>query len=95
MGLVSQPSPLLRRKWWPSNSNDLNLASFLPPANEVWGKVIFLHLFVILFTGQGAWLPGGVSGCQGVCMAAGGCAWLLGGMVGRGHVWFGGGIYGC
>ena len=24
---------------------------FLPPANEVWGKVIFLHLFVILFTG--------------------------------------------
>ena len=25
--------------------------SFLPPANEVWGKVIFLHLSVILFTG--------------------------------------------
>ena len=25
----------------------------LPPANEVWGKVIFLHLFVILFTGGG------------------------------------------
>ena len=24
---------------------------YLPPANEVWGKVIFLHLFVILFTG--------------------------------------------
>ena len=24
--------------------------SFLLPANEVWGKVIFLHLFVILFT---------------------------------------------
>ena len=23
----------------------------LPPTNEVWGKVIFLHLFVILFTG--------------------------------------------
>ena len=23
----------------------------LLPANEVWGKVIFLHLFVILFTG--------------------------------------------
>ena len=28
----------------------------LPPANEVWGKVIFLHLFVILFTG-GVWYP--------------------------------------
>ena len=25
----------------------------LPPANEVWGKVIFLHLSVILFTGGG------------------------------------------
>ena len=25
----------------------------LSPANEVWGKVIFLHLFVILFTGGG------------------------------------------
>ena len=24
---------------------------FLPPANEVWGKVIFLHLSLILFTG--------------------------------------------
>ena len=28
--------------------------SYLPPANEVWGKVIFLHLFVILFTGRGS-----------------------------------------
>ena len=25
---------------------------FLPPANEVWGKVMFLHLSVILFTGE-------------------------------------------
>ena len=33
------------------------LSIFLPPANEVWGKVIFLHLFVILFTG-------------GVCLSA-------------------------
>ena len=31
--------------------------TFLPPANEVWGKVMFLHLSVILFTGEG----GGVS----------------------------------
>ena len=29
--------------------------TFLPPANEVWGKVIFLHLFVILFTGGSTW----------------------------------------
>ena len=31
--------------------------TLLPPANEVWGKVIFLRLFVILFTG-------------GVCLSA-------------------------
>ena len=31
----------------------LRIAESLPPANEVWGKVIFLHLSVILFTGGG------------------------------------------
>ena len=29
-------------------------AFLLLPANKVWGKVIFLHLFVILFTGGGS-----------------------------------------
>ena len=67
---------------------------FLPPANEVWGKVIFLHQFVILFTG------GGVRGClggharfysggwrawfysEGVCMVLfGGHAWFYSGGV--------------
>ena len=38
---------------------------FIPPANEVWGKVIFLHLSVILFTG-GVSGPGGVPGLRGV-----------------------------
>ena len=28
-----------------------NVLSFLPPANEVWGKAMILHLCVILFTG--------------------------------------------
>ena len=41
-------------------------AFLLLPANKVWGKVIFLHLFVILFTGEGGlhWgvpAPGGAS----------------------------------
>ena len=63
---------------------------FLPPANEVWGKVIFLHLFVILFMGGRAWLPGGVHGCWGACVVAGGHAWLLGGVHG---CW--GGMCGC
>ena len=34
--------------------------SFLPPANEVWGKVIFLHLSVILFTGGSASVHAGI-----------------------------------
>ena len=32
----------------------------LPPANEVWDKVTFLHLSVILCTGGGVWSEGGV-----------------------------------
>ena len=32
--------------------NAILFNTFLPPANEVWGKVMFLHLSVILFTGQ-------------------------------------------
>ena len=32
----------------------LCVETFLPPANEVWGNVIFLHLSVILFTGGGS-----------------------------------------
>ena len=53
---------------------------FLPPANEVWGKVIFLHQFVILFTG------GGVRGCSrgGVHGCSRGAVWLLW----RGHAFF-------
>ena len=31
-----------------------NFCIYLPPANEVWGKVVFLHLFVILFTEGGS-----------------------------------------
>ena len=34
----------------------------LPPANEVWGKVMFLHLSVILFTGGGSASKGSASG---------------------------------
>ena len=56
----------------------------LPPANEVWGKVIFLHLSVILCTGVclvlGAAGPGGVwsqgvPGPRGGLVPGGGGAW--------------------
>ena len=78
-----------RLKRWNQKNCRPNL---LPPANEVWGKVIFLHQFVILFTGGRAWLlwggmrgcSGGVHGCSqgGMCGCSGGHAWLLGG-----HAW--------
>ena len=61
----------------------------LPPPNEVWGKVIFLHVCVILSMGEVACVV------AGGCMVAGGHAWLQGGhawlwgvcVVMGGHVW--------
>ena len=44
---------------------------FLPSANEVWGKVISLHLSVILFTGRGG-IPACIAGGIPACLAAGG-----------------------
>ena len=52
----------------------LKLQGFLPPAKEVWGKVIFLHVSVILFTVggggvclwvQGDWSASGSGGASG------------------------------
>ena len=79
---------------WPSHTtavkhiNRSDAKVLLPSAKEVWGKVIFLHQFVILFTGGGGgrvWLLGGC------VVAQGGHTWFYsGGMRGfiRGHVWF-------
>ena len=42
---------------------------YLPLANEVWGKVMFLEVSVIMFTGVGGgggWSQGGVPGPRGV-----------------------------
>ena len=47
----------------------LKSRTFLPPANEVWGKVMFLHLSVILFTGGGGCiLACNRAGSGGVCL---------------------------
>ena len=51
----------------------------LPPANEVWDKVIFLHLSVILFTGGGS-APGGMPGPRG-CLVLGGVPGPEGGLL--------------
>ena len=63
--------------------NRSSVAHLLPPANEVWGKVIFLHQFVILFTG------GECVVARGVCMVlfGGACMVLFGGM--HGFIWGG------
>ena len=46
-------------KRYPSirNNRNFSFTTLLRSANEVWGKVMFLHLCVILFTGVGGWLP--------------------------------------
>ena len=41
------------KKSAPCNGLGKDMQGLLPPANEVWGKVMFLHLCVILFTGGG------------------------------------------
>ena len=49
-------------------------SDFLPPANKVWGKVMFLHLSVSqsVYRGDCTW-RGGTCVTKGVCVA--GCAW--------------------
>ena len=59
---------------------------FFTPANEVWGKVIFLHLFVILFTG------GGCVWSRGVCLVWGG-ALSWGVCLVSGAAWSGGAVW--
>ena len=86
----------------PPRTNLFYFMQFLPPANEVWGKVIFLHQFVILFTGGRVWLLGGHAWLlRGVaCVVAPGGAWVVapwGGMhaCSRGCVVAPGGVRGC
>ena len=47
---------LLHKLFSPDNHEKWVQNPLLLPANEVWGKVMFLHLCVILFTGQGGGL---------------------------------------
>ena len=73
----STPKPIVR-KWIisPGGGWVHKTLKLLPPANEVWGKVIFLHLFVILFTRGGGGQGGGIAACIAggirACLAAGG-----------------------
>ena len=57
-------------------------SAFLPPTNEAWGKVIFLHLFVILFTRRHA--------CPRGRACPGGMHAQEGGVHVQGHAWPGG-----
>ena len=59
--------------------------SYLPPANEVWGKAIFSEACVKNSNHGGCMLPGGVPGLRGVCFR-GGC--LLWGVPGPGGAWW-------
>ena len=57
------------------------LKDLLPPANEVWGKVMFLHLCVILFSGP-VFFPG-LSLSGGGSLSEGGLSGGEGGFVRR------------
>ena len=48
--LNSKKMPICQLWKFKKTSTDSSLG-LLPPANEVWGKVMFLYLSVILFTG--------------------------------------------
>ena len=65
----------------------ITFARLLPPANEVWEKVIFSEACVKNSVRGGACMVaggvGGMHGCRGrACVVAGGHAWLTGGMHG-------------
>ena len=72
--------------------------NLLPPAKEVWGKVIFSEACVknSVHRGGREWLWEGVHGCrggawlQGVYMVVGACV-----VAGGGACVVGGGVYGC
>ena len=75
MSPTNTPSPVpTDTKWWPRHIwsasgqyTSCRNAFFLPPANEVWGKLMLLHLCVILFTeGGGRRLPPGESASRGL-----------------------------
>ena len=61
----------MRSIWQPS------VANFLPPANEVWGKVIFSQACVknSVHGGGGGSGPGGVPGPGGYACSGGGAGW--------------------
>ena len=54
------------------------MTDLLPPTNEVWGKVMFLHLSVILFTGECIPACSGQGVCIPTCNGAGMgvCLWV-------------------
>ena len=62
----------------------------LSPTNEVWGKVMFLHVSVILFTEGRGWLPSkhhrSYDQGEGVCIQRRVLIWWGGGPVSRGSV---------
>ena len=65
--------------------NEHDVFLFLPPANEVWGKVIFSEACVKNSVHRGVCMVGGCMVAGGVC-GCGGHAWLWGACMAAGVV---------
>ena len=97
--------------WQLANRPPIEFLIFLPPATKLGQGYVFICMCDSVHGGRRAWLPGGMYGCWGACMAArvacmvarGMClvvkghAWLQGAcMVARGrHAWLPWGMQGC
>ena len=74
-GILILSKPLPKNLWRTPIGKGRVKARFLPPANEVWGKVLFLHLCVILFWGGGFASSGGLHLGVDLPPQGGACIW--------------------
>ena len=104
------PARLFYLSFYPQIMVLTRLPFLLPPANKGCEGYVFTPVCQSFCSqgglrGWGACMVarGGMCGCWGACVVAGGCVWLLGGMhgcrgvcmVAGGHAWLLGGMCGC
>ena len=81
-GRIKVESSLVQNHWW-------FIVHWLPPTTKLGQGYIFTGVCDSVHRGRG------MHGCRGVCMVAGGCAWLPGACMVAGGCGCGGGMHGC